>query len=245
MGYFIHTGWQGGKATIEAVSDERFDIEKERRRPEWEVYWHGLMYTLVNRHTLAEHSVETFTTDAIISHADTFDFLELGEAIEAEYERFEQESPTGAALAHVAGFDVWLQERIERKIVPSSRDDARSALRTVLSDFRRRIEMGFAPGLYDQTDRCGLHTVRKIRNNFAHEERFLNFEDEPIAQWCRGLPLREGRCPDTLRERYADYLRQVRSHIRQTEREYLVREEFQLGEDVKITHGPVARPWED
>ena len=53
--------------------------------------------------------------------------------------------------------------------------------------FRVNVEIAYALGLYDQETRDGLHTVRKIRNKFAHSRDPLEFEHEEVAALCRQL----------------------------------------------------------
>ena len=76
------------------------------------------------------------------------------------------------------------------------------------------IEIAYALGLYDQETRDGLHTVRKIRNKFAHSSAPLEFEHGEVAALCRQL--RADYKPANLRERYLTYLRTVECKLRRS-----------------------------
>lgn len=62
------------------------------------------------------------------------------------------------------------------------------SVRGPLSSFYGQIIMGKALGLFDETLANSLHTVRSIRNRFAHAAISLTFEnDAEIAKKCRSL----------------------------------------------------------
>lgn len=49
-----------------------------------------------------------------------------------------------------------------------------------LSSFAGKIDLAYAIGALDETTRANLHTVRDIRNTFAHTKKVLDFEDPII-----------------------------------------------------------------
>ena len=55
-----------------------------------------------------------------------------------------------------------------------------------LGNFSNKIHMAFCLGLIEKTVKEDLNLVRKIRNKFAHD-LFVNFNDDQIESWCRGL----------------------------------------------------------
>jgi hypothetical protein len=62
------------------------------------------------------------------------------------------------------------------------------SLRGPLNTFYSQIVMGKALGLFDEAIADALHTVRSIRNHFAHAAITLTFENDPeIAKKCRAL----------------------------------------------------------
>ena len=119
------------------------------------------------------------------------------------YQLFEKESDRGAAVLAWALLEEPLRKAIE------SRD---AAFEGSGLSFRVNIEIAYALGLYDQETRDGLHTVRKIRNKFAHSRDPLEFKHGEVAAMFRQLMT--DYKPANLRERYLIYLREVDAEIR-------------------------------
>ena len=119
------------------------------------------------------------------------------------YKLFEDESDRGAAVLALALLEEQLREAIESRDV---------AFKGSGLNFRVNVEIAYALGLYDQETRDGLHTVRKIRNEFAHSRDPLKFEHGEIAALCRQL--KTDYKPANLRERYLIYLRTVEFNLR-------------------------------
>ena len=62
-------------------------------------------------------------------------------------------------------------------------------LRGPFSTFYSRILAGKMLGLFDAATADQLHTIRQIRNNFAHSLANLNFTNAEVAEKCAKLPL--------------------------------------------------------
>lgn len=60
-----------------------------------------------------------------------------------------------------------------------------------LHSFFAKITAGYAAGLYNEILRDGLHTVRKIRNVFAHGKKLIPFKNETIVKELRAVTLPE------------------------------------------------------
>ena len=52
---------------------------------------------------------------------------------------------------------------------------------------KAKVDIAFALGLYDRKIRKGLHTVRGIRNKFAHSSEPMEFNHNQVADECRKL----------------------------------------------------------
>ena len=78
-----------------------------------------------------------------------------------------------------------------------------------LSTFKAKVDIAFALGLYDRKIRKDLHTVRRIRNKFAHSSEPMGFDHNQVADECRKLDTKAGQDSDGLRERYLTYLREI------------------------------------
>lgn len=68
-----------------------------------------------------------------------------------------------------------------------------------LGTFSSRINACFALGLITSSERSDLNLVRSIRNEFAHREHGITFEDETIRGLCSSLNSR--RPPEMVQDR--------------------------------------------
>ena len=127
-----------------------------------------------------------------------------------------EESDRAAAILAAADFEDWLAERITSKFVDLDQDLHNSLLGTYgpLSSFSAKVDIAFALGLYDQNIHKGLHTVRKIRNKFAHLSKPIKFHDNAIKDLCQNLDADICQNADDLRKRYLTYLTGVKNEIR-------------------------------
>lgn len=57
-----------------------------------------------------------------------------------------------------------------------------------LASFSSKIEVAYALGFIEATDKQSLHAIRGIRNKFAHCAEILDFDSVPIAILCKKLP---------------------------------------------------------
>ena len=137
------------------------------------------------------------------------------------------ESDRAAAILAAANFDVWLGEVIEMHFCVLSGEmsgDLRKRLfgsYGPLSTFSAKIDIACVIGLYNEDIRKGLHTVREIRNGFAHKPRPISFYDPKISSLCEKLDtehvpklnIKVASGPDGLRGRYLTYLNQMKDKI--------------------------------
>lgn len=144
---------------------------------------------------------------------------ELGKTIEEAY-RYHQslidESDRGAAILAASYFEEWLRERIMSKFVDLSGEMESRIFDGYgpLSTFAAKIDIAYALQLYDDRTRVGLHTVRKIRNIFAHSPVPLQFDDRKVAELCRTLAPEQVTDRQDLRLRYMSYISRVQNDIR-------------------------------
>jgi hypothetical protein len=134
--------------------------------------------------------------DIEIMHAAILEFLrELGlpaDLIEADVLAFRRElsseTDRGAALFAAAHLD----ERLEMLLRAFLIDDEPVAAPLfsgtgALATFSARIDMAYLTGLIPLSIRRELHLIRRIRNEFAHSPRSVQFANEAIASRCREL----------------------------------------------------------
>lgn len=105
-------------------------------------------------------------------------------------------SDIASAILGVAGMEGHLEQMIRKKL--KNRDDdiwnALTLNRGPLSDFKSLIDIGFAMGLYGGKLRDCMHTLREVRNTFAHSKRLLSFQHEDVGRLLRRVkPPRDKR----------------------------------------------------
>lgn len=125
------------------------------------------------------------------------------------------ESDRAAAILAAAYFEDRLRDAIMTKFVDLNRKFRDKIFKGYgpLSTFSAKGDIAYALGLYDQKTRKGLHTVRKIRNRFAHASKPIEFDHDDLAAICRNLDPEAIPDPDTLRNRYVTYLKEVEKKI--------------------------------
>ena len=117
--------------------------------------------------------------------------------------------PTGeesdALVEHLASSDApiviailgaaLVEHELEQMLRPRFRRQDDATWKELTSDngplgtFYMKITAGYAFGIYDDTIKDGLNTVRAIRNVFAHTKKLLNFSDELIVNELKKVTL--------------------------------------------------------
>jgi DNA-binding MltR family transcriptional regulator len=100
-----------------------------------------------------------------------------------------KQAEAGNALV-IAGFvDDWLQKLLLTAGRELSGADAERIFTGMgpLASFSGKIEIAYLFSFIDKAARDDLHLIRRIRNNFAHTSRFINFGSDHIVKDCRKL----------------------------------------------------------
>lgn len=105
------------------------------------------------------------------------------------YDDLEAQSDRGAAIVGAALLDRRLEEIIRIRLVEDQITEDLLNQTQALSSFGVKINLAFSLGLYGEKIRRDLDLIRRIRNEFAHFERPLNFEDDSVANRCSELVL--------------------------------------------------------
>ncbi len=129
-----------------------------------------------------------------------------------------EESDRAAAILAAAYFEDRLRDAIMTRFVAlNRRDEIDEIFKTYgpLSTFKAKVDIAFALGLYDRKIRKDLHTVRRIRNKFAHSSEPMEFNHNQVAAECRKLDTKAVQDSDDLRERYLTYLREIGNRLLQ------------------------------
>ena len=101
---------------------------------------------------------------------------------------FQKESDRGGALVGAALLDNRLERLLLSHLVAGKVTQNLVVGRNApLGTFSSRINASFAMGLITTEERQDLNIVRSIRNEFAHREHGVSFEDSTIAGLCSSL----------------------------------------------------------
>lgn len=98
------------------------------------------------------------------------------------------ETDRGAVLMSAAYLDDKLRQLIERRLVQNSKLIRRAfEFNGPLGSFSARVDFAYLLGILPKNAQRDLHTIRTIRNQFAHYAAPLSFEDEKIRPLCEKL----------------------------------------------------------
>lgn len=99
-----------------------------------------------------------------------------------------QETDRGCALFTAAYLDKALSDLLYVSLVEHNKmEDDLFKGEAPLSAFSARIKFAFYLGKISAVCRADLDTIRKIRNDFAHDARLISFNTQSIADRCRNL----------------------------------------------------------
>jgi hypothetical protein len=98
-------------------------------------------------------------------------------------EELKHQTDRGAGILAAAILDDVLTVVILKRFVQltGTRENSLFGRMAPLSTFAAKIEIGFAIGLYDNSIRTMLDTIRDVRNKFAHRMESLSFDEPTIA----------------------------------------------------------------
>lgn len=100
-----------------------------------------------------------------------------------------QASKLNAERHHVIVSGVELEEALGELLENFLVDQKQSLhlLRGPLNNFATRINLAYSLGLISQDEYSDLHTMREIRNRFAHGKQGRSFTDKDIKEFCDKL----------------------------------------------------------
>lgn len=98
------------------------------------------------------------------------------------------ETDRGAVLMSAAYLDDQLRELIEKRLVQDRKISRRAFdFNGALGTFSSRIDFAYLLGIIPKNAQRDLHTIRSIRNQFAHHASPLSYEDEKVKPLCERL----------------------------------------------------------
>jgi DNA-binding MltR family transcriptional regulator len=121
-------------------------------------------------------------------------------------DEFNSESDRWAALSAASIIDEWLMKVIQNFLADvKASDDILNWFNAPLGTFSARIKMTYALGLLEKREYEEIEIIRKVRNEFWHKWRDINFETEMIVTLCSKLPWgwpKELEAKATTRQRF-------------------------------------------
>lgn len=98
------------------------------------------------------------------------------------------ETDRGAVLMSAAYLDDKLKELIEKRLVQDKKIARRAFdFNGALGTFSSRIDFAYLLGIIPKNAQRDLHTIRAIRNQFAHHASPLSYADEKVKPLCDRL----------------------------------------------------------
>jgi DNA-binding MltR family transcriptional regulator len=98
------------------------------------------------------------------------------------------ETDRGAVLMSAAYLDDKLRELIEKRLVQDKKIARRAFdVNGALGSFSSRIDFAYLLGIIPRNAQRDLHTIRAIRNRFAHHASPLSYDDEKVRPLCDRL----------------------------------------------------------
>ena len=130
---------------------------------------------------------------------------------------FGKESDRASVILSVAMLDKALETVIKTHLVPtaSSEDSLLEGAYAPLSTFNARIDLAYRLGLISIQFCRDLHTIRKIRNDFAHNIAGCSFEDSTVRSRITEL-VRSSRMIEKYPEARSTFLRGARGDFQMT-----------------------------
>jgi hypothetical protein len=98
------------------------------------------------------------------------------------------ESDRGCALFAAAYLDAALEGLLRASVLEGKKvDEELFEGASPIATFSGRIKLAYYLGWISAEFRSDLETIRKIRNDFAHDATILSFDTQSIADRCRNL----------------------------------------------------------
>ncbi|MBL28065.1 MAG: hypothetical protein CMM50_11025 [Rhodospirillaceae bacterium] len=104
------------------------------------------------------------------------------------------QSDRGAALVIASMLDDTIRMALAAKFRPLNSDDYGDLFDPdrPLGTFSARINLAYALRLCDKREKRNLHTIREVRNAFAHTMRPITFKTVEVERLCSFLEPKEG-----------------------------------------------------
>ena len=116
--------------------------------------------------------------------------LPEGEERDRAWNEIHEGSDTASVLLASAWIDRHLESSIRQRFYSELKQEERDeifGLAGLLLDFRAKVDIGYALGVFGPITKNALTIIGKIRNAFAHSPRVLGFSTPRVAIECQKL----------------------------------------------------------
>ncbi|TGK78657.1 transcriptional regulator [Leptospira montravelensis] len=102
---------------------------------------------------------------------------------------FNKESDRGAVLVSTSLIDEWLMKMLFSYFADvKSSKDLIERFNAPLGTFSSKIKIAYSLGLLQENEYNEINIIRKIRNEFGHSWKDIDFKNSTIIQFCNMLP---------------------------------------------------------
>jgi DNA-binding MltR family transcriptional regulator len=109
-------------------------------------------------------------------------------SVQAVRAEFATASDRAAAIVGGAFLDVLLKDLLQAHFVPDSKSDEKIFQGNgCLATFSSRIDLSYRLGLIAKQEHKALHTIREIRNKFAHQLDAVTFARQDLRSLCANI----------------------------------------------------------
>jgi hypothetical protein len=111
----------------------------------------------------------------------------------------------------------WVERELEQWIIAALPRNDKKTLEMLrgrdgpLHSFYGKIHLGYALGIYDETERENLDIIRRIRNEFAHTPQAIDFETDAIRKEVENLKVPKGSSTAPQMAALSEYRRKFSS----------------------------------
>ncbi len=129
------------------------------------------------------------------------------------FEELESQTDRGAAIIGASLLESRIEEAIRGRLLDDKITVVLFEASGALGSFSAKIDLAYSLGIYGEKTYRELNIIRKIRNDFAHFVKPLDFNSQDMANRCRELwfpkVVEINKQPLEPKEARAQYLRSI------------------------------------
>ena len=103
------------------------------------------------------------------------------------FDELEKQTDRGAAIIGASLLETRIEEALKIRLLTNKITEDLFGASSALGTFSAKINLAYSLRIYGKKTHRELNLIRKIRNEFAHFVKPLNFDSPKIANQCREL----------------------------------------------------------